>query len=122
MPIISLRNKKEELKDRQTILSLFNELDQPFSEDEVKHSIKMLQNKKTAGLDRIRSEMLKNGTPYLTTSLTELFYFLLGKGTYPGNWSTGIICPIFNQGINPILQITETFVSLVVYVNYSLLS
>ena len=40
----------KEFKDRETILSQFAELDQPFSEDEVKHSIKMLKNKKT-GLD-----------------------------------------------------------------------
>ena len=58
----------------------------------------MLKYKKSAGLDRIRSEMLKNGAPYLTTSLTKLFNFILSKGNYPVSWSTGLISPIFKSG------------------------
>jgi len=81
--------------------------------EEVKRSIKRLKNKKAAGLDRIRNEMLKSGAHYLTPSLTKLFTFILSKGTYPDSWSTGLISPIFKLGVNLILQIIEAFVSLV---------
>ena len=101
-PNVNLLEKQEvimkELIHKKTILSQLNSLDKPFSEEEVKQSIKMLKNKKAAGLDRIRNEMLKCGARYLTTSLTKLFNFILTKGTYPDSWSTGLISPIFKSG------------------------
>ena len=103
----------EELKHKKTTLLQLNSLDKPFSEEEVKRSIKRLKNKKATGLDRIRNEMLKSGAHYLTPSLTKLFTFILSKGTYPDSWSTGLISPIFKLGVNLILQIIEAFVSLV---------
>ena len=101
-PNANLLKKQEEiikeLEHKKTTLSQLNNLDKPFSEKEVKQSIKMLKNKKAAGLDRIRNEMLKSGAHYLTTSLTKLFNFILSKGTYPDSWSTGLITPIFKSG------------------------
>ena len=35
----------------------FNELDSPFTEEEIKNGIKKLKNKKAAGTDRIRNEI-----------------------------------------------------------------
>ena len=61
----------KELKYKKTTLSQLNSLDKPFSEEEVKQSIKRLKNKKAAGLDRIRNEMLKSGAHYLTGCLTK---------------------------------------------------
>ena len=89
---------RKKLKHKKTILSQLNSLDKPFSEEEVKQSIKMLKNKKAAGLDRLRNEMLKCGAHYLTTSLTKLFNFILSKGPYPDSWSSGLISPIFKSG------------------------
>ena len=101
-PNANLLEKQEvimkELKHKKKILSQLNSLDKPFSEEEVKQSIKMLKNKKAAGPDRIRNEMLKCGACYLTTSLTKLFNFILSKGTYPDSWSTELINPIFKPG------------------------
>ena len=84
----------KELEHKRTTLSQLNSLDKPFSEEKVKQSIEKLKNKKAAGLDRIRNEMLKSGAYYLTTSLTKLFNFILNKGTYPDSWSTELISPI----------------------------
>ena len=47
----------ERVKIQKTTLSQLNSLDKPFSEEEVKQSIKRLKNKKAAGLDRIRSSL-----------------------------------------------------------------
>ena len=101
-PNANLLKKQEEiikeLEHKKTTLLQLNNLDKPFSEKEVIQSIKMLKNKKAAGLDRIRNEMLKSGAHYLTTSLTKLFNFILSKGTYPDSRSTGLITPIFKSG------------------------
>ena len=95
-PNANLLKKQElilkELKYKKTTL------DKPFSEEEVKQSIKRLKNKKAAGPDRIRNEMLKSGAHCLTTSLTKLFNFILSKGTYTDSWSIGLISPIFKSG------------------------
>ena len=60
-PNANLLKKQEEiikeLEHKKTTLSQLNNLDKPFSEKEVKQSIKMLKNKKAAGLDRIKNEM-----------------------------------------------------------------
>ena len=54
-PNANLLKKQElilkELKYKKTTLSQLNSLDKPFSEEEVKQSIKRLKNKKAAGLD-----------------------------------------------------------------------
>ncbi len=60
----------------------------------------MLKNKKTAGLDRIGSEISKSGAPCLINSLTKLFNFLLSIEVYP------------DQGINIIHEIIKASVSL----------
>ena len=82
-PNANLLKKQEEiikkLEHKKTILSQLNNLDKPFSEKEVKQSIKMLKNKKAAGLDRIRNEMLKSGAHYLTTSLKNYSISYLAK-------------------------------------------
>ena len=90
--------KKQEVILKELKHKKDKRLDKPLSEEEVKQSIKRLKNKKAAGLDRIRNEMLKSGAHYLTTSLTKLFNFILSKGTYPDSWSTGLISPIFKSG------------------------
>ena len=59
----------EELKRKQQSLLHYNELDNPFTESEIRNGIKKLKNKKAAGTDRIRNEMLKSGGHLLMTSL-----------------------------------------------------
>ena len=51
----------EGLKCNEQSLMRFNELDSPFTEEEIKNGIKKMKNKKAAGTDRIRNEMLKSG-------------------------------------------------------------
>ena len=49
----------EDLKDKVTQSMQFNHLDQPFTEVEIRAAVKSLKNKKSPGLDRIRSENVK---------------------------------------------------------------
>ena len=49
-------NGRVRTQKTNTTVSQLNSLDKPFSEEEVKQSIKMLKNKKAVDLDRIRNE------------------------------------------------------------------
>ena len=91
----------EGLKCNEQSLMRFNELDSSFTEEEIKNGIKKLKNKKAAGTDRIRNEMLKSGRHFLMTSLKKLL--LLEAGTFPDCWSMGLITPIFKsvEKLNP---------------------
>ena len=88
----------EELKRKQQSLLQYNELDNPFTESEIRNGIKKLKNKKAAGTDRIRNEMLKSGGHLLMTSLKRLFNLILDAGMFPDCWSMGLITPIFKSG------------------------
>ena len=88
----------EELKHKQQSLLHYNELDNPFTESEIRNGIKKLKNKKAAGTDRIRNEMLKSGGLLLMTSLKRLFNLILDAGMFPDCWSMGLITPIFKLG------------------------
>ena len=65
----------EGLKCNEQSLMRFNELGSPFTEEEIKNGIKKLKNKKAAGTDRIRNEMLKSGSHFLMTSLNCLILY-----------------------------------------------
>ena len=91
-------NIKEALKCKEQSLRHFDELDNPFTEKEIRNGLKKLKNKKAPGNDRIRSEMLKYGCHLIITSLTKLFNLILGAGTFPNSWSMGLITPIFKTG------------------------
>lgn len=60
--------------------------------------MKKLKHNKSAGIDGIRTETLKIDCnkllSYLVTTFTSLFF----NGSYPEDWSTGIIVPIFKKG------------------------
>ena len=60
---------------------------EPFTENDTKAVIKLLESKKAPGLDRKRSEMLKCGIHVLAPSLTILFNFILKTGNCPDAWS-----------------------------------
>ena len=78
---------------------LQNNLDQPFTENDIKAAIKFLKSKKHhAGPDRIRSQMLKCGIRILALSLTKFFNLLLKTRHCPDAWSSGLISPIFKSG------------------------
>ena len=91
-------NINKDLKNKEMHVMQFDELDQLFTEEEIRMTVKTLKNKKSAGLDRIRSEMLKNGIQFLVIPLRKLFNFILSKGRFPDNWSAELISPIFKSG------------------------
>ena len=76
-----------------------NNLNIPIKEIEIKKAIKnKKKNKKSAGNDRIRNEMLKCGANWIISPLTKLFNVILKAGIYPDLWTKGLITPIYKSG------------------------
>jgi hypothetical protein len=79
-------------------MPVFNELSFRIKQEEMEQAIKKLKNGKSAGPDRILSEMIKVTSDVLVRYLTRLFNTILLQGTYPNSWANGFITPIFKKG------------------------
>ena len=72
--------------------------DEPIFRDEVTASIRNLKLGKSAGLDKIVSEMLKYVDQIVADFLVQLFNKLYDEGIFPKEWSKSIIVPIHKKG------------------------
>jgi len=75
-----------------------NLLDYPFTMEEVLDGVKQLKSGKACGIDSISNDMLKQGSKQLYQSLVTLFNTILSEGSFPSNWNTSILTPIFKSG------------------------
>lgn len=75
-----------------------NELDQPFTYDEITSSISKLANKKAAGPDKIPNELLKSLSPEQIILLLDCVNELWENNSVPSNWSDIQIVPIYKKG------------------------
>ena len=80
---------QNQLKDL-TNVHTFSELDSRATDKEVLLAIRNLKHNKSAGLDGIKNEMLKNSQIYLLPCIVKLFKLILSSGVYPqtGKWAT----------------------------------
>ena len=68
------------------------------SRDEVTASIRNLQRGKSAGPDKIISEMLKHANESVIDFFAQFFNKLYDEGIFPTEWSKSIIVPIHRKG------------------------
>ena len=73
-------------------------LNMNITENEIRKAIKKLKNKKAAGNDKIRNEMIKCGINIFISPLIKMFNLILKSGSYPNQWTKGMITPIFKSG------------------------
>ena len=73
-------------------------LDQQISEEEIKRILQELPNNKAVGPDLISNEMLKYGKNTLLAPLTKLFNLALKHSTFPRQWCSGLVVPIYKAG------------------------
>ena len=67
--------------------------------EELNKNLKLLNNKKAAGVDLIKNEFLKNSPPSVITLAVNLFNLILKTGIVPLEWCLGLIVPIYkNKG------------------------
>ena len=96
-------NTSLEFLTRLTRYSLLQEaaagvFDEPISRDEVTASIRNLKLGKSAGPDKIVSEMLKYVDQNVADFLVQLFNKLNDEGIFPKEWSKSIIVLIHKKG------------------------
>ena len=77
----------------------FDELNVPFTENELKKALKNLKNNKSTGPDDILNEQIKTSFPKMKYVYLKLFNIILETGCFPEAWAEGMIVPIFkNKG------------------------
>ena len=77
---------------------LHNHMDFAINNDELKKGILKLKNKKAAGLDKIRNEMIKSSYPIFSQIYLKLFNLIMNSSYFPSTWCFGLITPIYKSG------------------------
>ena len=78
--------------------AVFEELDKPFTEQEINIYARKLKSDKSPGGDNILNEYIKEGRTILLPLLCKLFNVILCTGWFPELWVKSILVPIFKKG------------------------
>ena len=74
-------------------------INQPFTIDEIKSSIKKLKNNKTSGVDNVVNEFFKYAHTDCIQLTVDFFNIVLNTGCVPTDWCLGTIHPLYkNKG------------------------
>ena len=76
----------------------FSELDFVITEKELMNAVKKLKKGKSAGLDGITNEVIKASVPYCVKFYLKLFNSILNSGSFPVQWSKGLIVNLHKAG------------------------
>ena len=76
-------------------------LNEPFTEIQVKKTMKTLKNNKCGGIDLILNEFIKNSPDISIEIIVRLFNVILDSEFIPTDWCLGIIKPIFKNKGDP---------------------
>ena len=71
-----------------------NELNNPFTMEELSNGLKGLKNNKSSSFDRISNEILKTGGKVLKDTFLKLFNSIQRSSFYPNLWKKDILHPI----------------------------
>ena len=77
---------------------MFQELNMPFTHEELIKSIKQLKNNKAGGPDMHLNEFFIHGKDILVPYLVTLFNKIFELGYFPETWSDGFIVPLHKKG------------------------
>ena len=78
--------------DEQTVI-----LDSQFTTNELKKVIFNLKSNKSPGIDGLIAEIFKSSYDILSPLLLRLFNVIFKSGSYPSQWSEGLITPIHKK-------------------------
>ena len=77
---------------------MFEELNVPFTVEDINKACSQLRTNKSAGPDKLINEFFIYGKEILGTTLLILFNKLFGMGYFPKEWSEGFIIPLHKKG------------------------
>ena len=78
--------------------TVYPELDNPFTVDEVVSSVKLLKRNKAYGGDNLLNEYFIETVDILAPHICNMFNKIIDSGFFPDIWSNGIIVPIHKKG------------------------
>ena len=78
-----------------------DEINQPITHDELLKAVKLLQNNKSPGYDKVMNEYLKSTFSTMSPLILKLFNVIFDKGIVPKVWTIGNIKPIYKNKGNP---------------------
>ena len=76
---------------------MFNELNVPITDHEVRVALLSLKSRKASGHD-VTAEMPKASDNIVVTFFTKLFNKIFSEGGYPKQWTRSVIVPLFKKG------------------------
>ena len=92
-------NGAQPQQDSEVTDDVFDEiLDADITAEEVKAAIRHLKNEKAAGPDGIIGEILKPAEESIVPFLVKYFNKLFKEGSFPVEWTKGIIVPLHKKG------------------------
>ncbi|VDI37427.1 Hypothetical predicted protein, partial [Mytilus galloprovincialis] len=77
---------------------IYEELDRPFTEQEIDVCVKKLKTEKATGYDNLLNEFLKECKLALLPLLCKLFNVILITGWFPEIWVKSVLVPLFKKG------------------------
>lgn len=92
--LISNDNVDNRQDTTDTMECVFEELDKPFTETDIKG----LNRNKSPGVDNILNEYILEGKTILIPILCKLFNVILCTGRFPELWVKSVIVPLFKKG------------------------
>ena len=78
--------------------AMFDELNVPIMDEEVRVAFSSLKNRKACGHDNVTAEMLKASGNIAVTFFIQLFNKMFSEAVYPEQWSRSVIVPLFKKG------------------------
>lgn len=82
----------------ETAECIFEELDRPFTENELENCVRMLKRNKSPGIDNVLNEYIIESKAVLLPILCKLFNVILCTGYFPEIWVRSVIVPLFKKG------------------------
>ena len=70
----------------------------PITENFINKELKTLKENKATGLDGLSAKILKISNPAIIHSLCYILNFSLQTSTFPTQWKTAKVCPLFKSG------------------------
>ena len=75
-----------------------SEVEERITQEEVSRKVSRLKAGKSAGVDEIRTELIKNSGPGGIQWLSRIFNVAMKTSAVPADWSFAVIAPIYKKG------------------------
>ena len=79
------------------LCTAIQDLNKPFTLEELSKSIKSLKNNKATGPDQICNEQIKATFETMKNFYLKLFNGIFDSGIFPDSWAEGLIVPIYKK-------------------------